>query len=452
MSNAAFQVPRHHINLYKEQSPLDPIPNDPGMDQEIFHNLYSEAPNKLPEVAGNHTRHAVHNLISELPEFETLKMLTMRDPMWASMATQSLGTKIAQHIPANANVDHANAVLDGLNMMQAEMPSVDLSSHITKAIKGITNACLLDDTNAKDLDASSIRHALRAAIEQASQDINQADEALGLLGGHHGSSANTYIDTKVALELARKVKSSPTLSKIIELAGKLTRTARAKRAARSEYARSEVVGVEQTGHVERLLGSEMALLCDPTMSDDLMIRLFENKALGYKMSGKEKLAKGPIVLMLDQSGSMSDNNKDVWAKAIALAIYDTAREDNREFAMVLYNHECIGGAVIKSPQDMLDMLTCNPNGGTEFEPAMDKAFTLTGTKSDIIHITDGHNANNALAPEYIAHADLQGMRIYGIGIGQVGQSLAMWSHEHTTISDVTKDSQAMDLLFGEGGI
>lgn len=455
-TNAAFNVPRHHAILFRDNVKSDPVAQDPGFTTEIFHRLYSESPNEATATSGNATRKALHNLVSELPEFDVLRHLTTRDPMWAGMASATLGTKVAPCVPKSANVQKCEDILAGLEMIQDDLAETDNHAGADKAIeaaqKALESAKALDAANATSLDESAVRNALRAAITQASTDIQDAESALSLLGyGSGGGSPTTYHNHAVALELARRVKASPTLSKIIALAGKLTRDARAKRAARSEYARSEVVGVEQTSHVDRLLGSEMALLNDPDMSDDLLIRLTEKRALGFKMTGKDKLAKGPIVLMLDQSGSMCEDNKDVWAKAIALAIYDAARSDKRDFAVVLYNDSVLLSRTVTSPADMLDILAQGPYGGTHYAAAMTSALDLAKAKSDVIHITDGSAPTDG-ASEALATATAKQTRVFGIGIGYVGSALVAWSHETTKIQDVSKDTQAMDLLFGEGGI
>ncbi len=458
MSNA-YQVPRHHSNLFKGQILKDPTPKDPGFAQEVFHRMYAEVPRVLPESAGNATRHAMHKLISELPEFDVLRHSTTRDPMWAAMATQAMGKSIASKMPTSANVERANAILEGLQSLQDDASQGDnhdvFDNAVGAAMTALEAAIALDASQAQSLDESALRQAMRAGIATAQADIAQAEATLSMLGYGVGSAApspNTYTNPEVALELARKVKSSPQLSAIIELAGRLIPTARAKKAQRTEFSRSEVVGVEQTNDIGHLLGSEIALLADPDMCDDLLLRVIEKRALGYKMSGKEKLAKGPIVMMLDQSGSMAGAS-DTWAKAIALALYDTARADKRAFAVVTYDGRVRKITEVTSPETMLSVISETADGSsTDYEQAMTRAIGLCVTaKADIVHLTDGSAALYG-GSAALASADRIGARVYGIGIGEVGPALKAWSHEVTKISDVNKDSAAMDLIFGEGGI
>lgn len=454
MTSQAYNVPRHHEILFRDNVAKDPVPQDKGFGAEVFHRLYSECPNEMEATQGNACRKRLHGLIDELPEFDTLRHLTTRDPMWAGMAAATLGGKVAPCVPKSADVEKAENILAGLEMMAEENPdNAKIEAALKQAHEALDASIQHDKANAELIDESSVRTALRAAIGQATEDIQAAEQALDLLGygSGQGNGSAAYINPGVALELARRVKSSPKLSEVIALAGKLTRDARAKRAARSEYARSEVVGVEQTNAVERLLGSEMALLSDPDMSDDLLIRLTEKRALGFKMTGKDKLAKGPIVLMLDQSGSMESNSKDVWAKAIALAIYDAARQDKRDFAIVLYNDGVIMRRTISNPADMLSAIESGPHGGTSYNDAAMTALDLAKDKSDIVHITDG-DAPTDQAAAFINVANGKHTRVFGIGVGHVGLALKAWSHETTIISDVTRDTAVMDLVFGEGGI
>ncbi len=53
----------------------------------------------------------------------------------------------------------------------------------------------------------------------------------------------------------------------------------------------------------------------------------------------------------------------------------------------------------------------------------------------------------------LAKAESLHTHIYGIMIGNEDPyALAAWSHEVTKITDVNKDTAAVDLIFGTGGI
>ena len=155
--------------------------------------------------------------------------------------------------------------------------------------------------------------------------------------------------------------------------------------------------------------------------------------------------------------SLTVQDRDVWAKAVALALLDAARAEKRAFGIVLYN-----GGVTESrlfphpaesdPRAILDMLSRRPAGGTKFAPAIGQALSYiegagTFKRADIVHVTDG-NAGVAEAPAMRARAKAAGVHIFGIGIGgDVGPALVDWSDDVAQIRDVSADAKAVDLIF-----
>ena len=63
-----------------------------------------------------------------------------------------------------------------------------------------------------------------------------------------------------------------------------------------------------------------------------MRSLLERQILQYQLSGAETLGRGPLVLLLDKSGSM-DGTKDLWATALSLALLEHAQAERRPFAI-----------------------------------------------------------------------------------------------------------------------
>jgi uncharacterized protein with von Willebrand factor type A (vWA) domain len=470
-----FDPPKHHKRLWKEYTATTHEPArvaavgdakvagfGDGFLPELHHRLYAETPREVPadeRHGAAAVRAKLHDLAGELPEFATLRKQTVRSPMWAGMATAALGDSVARAVPASKDLpdaDRAKAILDGLKSLEEADPEA-LASQVARAEGACDAATSKVEAAAAALDETAVRNALREGIVTAQAQIDEAEQALRAFGwGDESVSQNVHRSPAVALQLARRVNSSATLKRIIELAGRLIMTARAKRATKTEYARSEVVGVEPTNEVSRLLGSELALLDDEVMGDDVLIRLTERRALGYKMAGREKSAKGPIVVCIDQSGSMNDFGRDEWAKAIALAILDTARAEKRAFGIILYNY---GVAVARlfpkpeevAPSELLDILSSVPDGGTNYRPAIEQALTwieTSGTfkRADVIHITDGAASFDG-AVEAKARAEKCGAHIFGIAIGFESPALQAWSHEVKAIRDVSSATPATDLLF-----
>ncbi|HEY2516015.1 MAG TPA: VWA domain-containing protein [Polyangiaceae bacterium] len=472
-----YDVPKHHTNLWRDHAARSSQAKTVGVkgdarvagfseawQPELFHRLYSESPREVAaeqRSRASAVRERLHALASELPEFETLRKQTVRSPLWAGMAAGALAENVLTALPAHAtDADKARSMLEGLrSLADATGQHERLAARIGEAAAASIAANLETEDAARALNETAVRVALRAGVAAAQKAIDDAQAALGAFGwGTSVCDAGAPVDPGLAIELARRVASSETLRRIVALAGRLTMTARAKRATRTEYARSEVVGVEPTGDVERLLPCELVSLTDPTMTSALYRRLLEKSALGYQLRGKEKEGRGPIVVLIDQSGSMRDGEgeKDVWAKAVALALLDTARAERRAFGVVLYNAGVASAELFPKPEDLdarklLDLIARRPEGGTNYAPAFAQALSWiegagTFKRADIVHITDG-DAPDALAASTRERAKAIGAHVYGIGIGGVGPALRAWSDDVAEIRDVSADAPAVDLIF-----
>jgi len=98
----------------------------------------------------------------------------------------------------------------------------------------------------------------------------------------------------------------------------------------------DVVGVEPGGDVGRLLPSELARLMIPELELDTLRRIAERQALCREHHATESVGKGPIIVSIDESGSM-EGEKAHTAKALALALAWIARRQRRWCGLVAYS-------------------------------------------------------------------------------------------------------------------
>jgi hypothetical protein len=474
---AVYDVPDFHLDLYKDHETgkareaakageKKAAGFKDGFMPELYHRMYTSNPVKVEKPApGAALRGKIHDILSELPEYETLRKQTVRDPLWSGIATAALGESVATSLPEQTktpDADRAAKMLDSLRGLEEDGIPLPPDA-IPKAEGRKRGEEFATAEQAASLNETELRNALRNGIAKASDNINDAETALTALGYGNGTGANARRDPAVAIHLANRVRNSEKLKSIIALAGRITATARAKRATRSVYARNELVGVEPTRHLSRILPSEMSSLASPIGTANLYRKLLENAAMGYSMEGKTKLAKGPIIICLDQSGSMA-GDRDVWGKAVALALLDAARSEKRPFGLILYDSvvrqslQCPDPDKV-NPIDLLEVLSTFSGGGTSFLHPLVMAMDwieIGGKlgKADIVHITDGA-AGTFNADVTMARAEKLGATIYGIGIdlthGGGGSSLQCFSHSVTCISDVNRDTAAVDTIFDNIG-
>ena len=98
----------------------------------------------------------------------------------------------------------------------------------------------------------------------------------------------------------------------------------------------DLVGVVLDGELGRLLPQELAKLALPEFEDDTLRRLVERQCMAREYRTAEPVGKGPIVVVVDESGSMS-GEKVHTAKALALALAWVARQQHRWCALIAFS-------------------------------------------------------------------------------------------------------------------
>jgi uncharacterized protein with von Willebrand factor type A (vWA) domain len=98
----------------------------------------------------------------------------------------------------------------------------------------------------------------------------------------------------------------------------------------------DMVGVTLDGDLGRVLPHELVRLALPEFELDTLRRLVERQLMSRDYRSTEPVAKGPVMVAVDESGSMS-GEKVHTAKALALALAWIARHQKRWIALVAYS-------------------------------------------------------------------------------------------------------------------
>jgi uncharacterized protein with von Willebrand factor type A (vWA) domain len=239
---------------------------------------------------------------------------------------------------------------------------------------------------------------LAKSLSRAAKDaIQTKDNLKSLLGGIEAGSGDAElkkVPLRDQLALAEKLSAEPKLKEIAQWAGRLKLIARQKQ--RSKHRESiDRSGITRGNQVEKLLPSELAAFSSPITKSDFLRRFAEGQTLQYDTKGKEQLGKGPIILCLDQSGSMSD--QDTISKGFALALMSIARKQRRDFALILFSSSAKELLIYErgkiTVRDMVRLAGIFLDGGTDFEIPLKKAAKVIEKsrliKADIIFLTDG---------------------------------------------------------------
>lgn len=253
----------------------------------------------------------------------------------------------------------------------------------------------------------AVRQAARKAAQQALQTINETQQALDTFSGGKNplgqgwglgaGSENLSGNIQNRIQLAKKVRNNERLRRIARLCGRMLSIADAAQKRKTNRPVSEVYRVGKGKSLERVIAADRTLLAHP-LSRKLMLRKFlESDLRVYDLRATEKVGRGPIIVTIDESGSMDGLPID-WAMALVLTLLSLASAQKRDLRVIHYGsrQELLVEDYPKgqgTPDQVMKTCLHFFGGGTEYEPWMQKALEAINesqyAKADVIHISDG---------------------------------------------------------------
>jgi uncharacterized protein with von Willebrand factor type A (vWA) domain len=258
------------------------------------------------------------------------------------------------------------------------------------------------------------------------------------------------------LEISKKLAGNQKFMRLALMVGRLRDHARALRRRVLERATEEIYDIAQGGDLARLIPSELVLLKKNTLRKEFSRRFVDHKLLQYEIKGMREQGRGPLVVCVDVSSSMS-GEKEIWAKAIALSLMDIARRQKRAFRTICFSSQdqelwSLDATPSDPPQSSLDRIVelaeYFPGGGTDFQNPLEMGVKCLNEsrfkRGDLVLITDGEaDVASEWADEFLKKKKELGFFLYSILI-DVGvtsrHSLANLSDRITAVSLLTEES------------
>jgi uncharacterized protein with von Willebrand factor type A (vWA) domain len=402
---------------------------------EIFARLYAD-PAALPEPAGPAWTKQAHEIVEALPEFGALREAVSNDPDMAAIASAECLRAIAEKLPEI--------------LRESERDENEGDGNGTGG------------AGRGSADAAAVRAALRKAIGRATQRVGDAREALaGLAPGLEAAPPQHEQADAGRLTLAERLLRDPRLRDVLRKAGRISRLARDRRTTRDLRAREEVVDIERGADLARILPAGLARLRHPLLRKLALREIVERQAIQYRLEGQETLGRGPIVVLLDRSGSMT-GEPEAWASAAAIALAGAGVRENRavtiaEFTTTVDDVTRIRAKVgaVLSPRDpgvvvrdglsiaeaTIAFATRRSMGGTEFGPVLryGMAAGALDDRADLVFVTDGLAEADADTLAQLTEAKRRGLRIWALTVN--GGSL---SPSIEAIADAAVDLDGAD--------
>jgi len=190
--------------------------------------------------------------------------------------------------------------------------------------------------------------------------------------------------------------------------------------------RQEIKGIKLAREIEHALPSELALLSDPDTSILFDLKYLEERLLCFEMQGEmyrdeteeyieeitvsEDDKKGPMILCIDTSGSMSGTPESI-AKAMALHLATLAQSQNRQCYLINFSTSITTYEFSAEDglEKLIQFLQQSFHGGTDVAPALmsaiDRMESEEFRKADLLIISDFIMAS--LPEELLKRLDLQ---------------------------------------------
>ena len=395
-----------------------------GFPADLHARLYlpsdPESTDSAPEWATQ-----LHGLATETAEWNQLKLMTARNGFAAGIAAEILLEHLLPHVP-----DAPPASISDSHDNENNRPRDGEGSRNPGAGPSPEQAGGNSDAQVRAALRRAAREA-RDAVQDAEADLEGLTTPLGMSAPGYAVNPNTDpANMKAIREAHAQLRNSPRLRQIANLAGRLERLASSKARSKVKPGVGEIHGVEIGDDIARLLPIELVCLRHPKRKLVLMKKLAERQALTYGMTGREPTARGPIVVLLDESSSMREDGKDIWSKAVALALLSTATKQRRSWHIVAFSGSIhrevevpVGSASIKTVAEALD---CRCHGGTDFDAPILRAIEIIKTSrsmknADVVVITDGEDSlEDATVEAATALTKTEGVSWFVVAVGSYG--------------------------------
>jgi uncharacterized protein with von Willebrand factor type A (vWA) domain len=303
------------------------------------------------------------------------------------------------------------------------------------------------DLEFEDIEESESNQNLDAAIEKAAEKLS--DLIAGTQAGR-GDKLPTFDDAANQSEIMTQLAANANIMRILKMIGRFRLSANFLPAFTIGYPQ-ETIGITVGRDLARTLPQDLGLLLGNKQEFGIFMDKYNKGALlNYKNKSVGQAGKGPMIVCIDDSGSMSHGTYNTanseyitrrdWAKALAIALYLQCVKEKRAFAAVVFSDN----ATLFEPKikDKVDTEFINQvvrvfyGGGTSFNVAWDRSIRFFANQSktskwrtaDIAFITDGEGHMDQ--DRWIADKKKYDIRLVSFMLGaEEKESMSMWTEE-----------------------
>ena len=287
------------------------------------------------------------------------------------------------------------------------------------------------------------------AAEAAAGTVSMIETFSELDGGTGGKMAGSEAVVHKQMEMAFDER----------IMGKITNQDQFRRIARMmgrwrrirEKVKSETISlkkipkrVTQGDSLERVIPSELGLLRNSLTKRLFYKKMIDRSLLMYDSNDEEPEGKGPVISLIDTSGSMYGKPLHV-ALSLSLELAKVALEENRSFWAIPFNGGGLEPVQITDSSSAIGFVSKwlgKARGGTNFYAAIKSAMEVCADEknADITLITDGYcHVNKNSLDEIAKWKSDSKTRMFGLNVAGYEDS---WQKDFEKLLDVTACANA----------
>lgn len=419
---------------------------------DVFNEMHKHSPQSSG--MGDPLVRELNKRLRDSESYQELRAYTVADELSSALATCSLTGELAEKLPdevkkkaeaarkaeedARDSEEAANAARDDATV--SDQQKVDLHESASDA-RAAAKAAAVALANSLRTNGRRIAQAVGEATESAKEEAETVAAACRSFGSGSGEVSGG-LPPQEKFRLAKLVQSSgPAFLKLCKLLGRLTAEAVQKQASKTRHEAGAIADVTLGSDIGNVLDDELVQLLVPGLDSAMMAKLADDAAMQYEVENKEPMAKGDMVILLDESGSMS-GQREAEAKGVALALAHICAKQKRRFVCHFFQDSVTHTVEIKPGDERRTDATTGMNvailklqeialrgtsGGTNFDRPLAQAIQTVRTggldKADVLVITDGEcSVSKATLEAVTALKGETGARVFTMLIGVSGGS------------------------------
>ncbi|MGC8912841.1 MAG: VWA domain-containing protein [Thermoplasmata archaeon] len=407
----------------------------------------------------------------ETKEYQQLRALTRLKPVESALATTAILNTLMKEIEENPELqDYIKQIqtthdlskklqslqlqLDGYNVAyqsaKTQRQKTKLQQKIDKIKNQIDNINSQINQQLQQQPAPSIRHAISTAMKKAVDNLNDFAEMSEVCWGL-GKGKVQELTPEQKLRIAELLIKNEKVQKLAKLLGRYKRLAICKWKNKITKQPTELHDVVCGNDFQFMIPSEAVYLLNPYTEVIFYKKIIERELLQYKLQGKERLAKGDIIVCVDNSGSM-EGEKEIWSKAVAISLLQIAMKEKRNLVVIHFGgpNDTLKIIEIDKNDDnttklnkIIEVATYFLGGGTDFEKPLRTAIQKIEqgyNKADIVFITDGEcDVSDGFIDEFKGIKEKYHAKMISVVINGRSDTLEKISDRVITLRDIIKD-------------